>query len=268
VSDPSLYVAAGALVGGLVGLTGVGGGSLMTPLLILFFGQSPSVAVGTDLLFASITKIAATGSFGVSRRVVWPIVGRLALGSLPGAAGVLVVLAFTHHSDLRADRLVMVALGSMLLVTAAAMLLERVLRARVRRPEHAAGVTDQDRFTDATRQRLTIGVGVLLGIAVTLTSVGAGALGTIALLYLFPRLSTDRLVGTDIAHAVPLTLLAGLGHASLGHMDAAVLGYLLMGSIPAVLLASRLALRLPHRVLRVLLAIMLAIVGTKILLGR
>jgi uncharacterized membrane protein YfcA len=101
-----------------------------------------------------------------------------------------------------------------------------------------------------------------------LTSVGAGALGTIALLYLFPRLSTDRLVGTDIAHAVPLTLLAGLGHASLGHMDAAVLGYLLMGSIPAVLLASRLALRLPHRVLRILLALMLAIVGLKILWGR
>jgi len=268
VSDPSLYVAAGALVGSLVGLTGVGGGSLMTPLLILFFGQSPSVAVGTDLLFASITKIAATGSFGVSRRIVWPIVGRLALGSLPGAAIVLVILAWTHHSDLRADRLVMVALGTMLLVTATAMLLERLLRNRVRQPVEAAGTLAEDRFSEPTRLRLTVGVGVLLGIAVTLTSVGAGALGTIALLYLFPRLSTDRLVGTDIAHAVPLTLLAGLGHASLGHMDAAVLGYLLMGSVPAVLLASRLALRLPHRVLRILLAIMLAIVGTKILLGR
>jgi len=268
VSDSSLYVAAGALVGSLVGLTGVGGGSLMTPLLILFFGQSPSVAVGTDLLFASITKIAATGSFGVSRRIVWPIVGRLALGSLPGAAAVLVVLALTNHGNLRADRWVMVALGAMLVFTAVAMLLERVLSRRARRPEDAAGSDTHTPFTDTTRHRFTVAIGVLLGVAVTLTSVGAGALGTIALLYLFPRLSTDRLVGTDIAHAVPLTLLAGLGHASLGHMDAAVLGYLLMGSIPAVLLASRLALRLPHRVLRILLALMLAIVGLKILWGR
>jgi hypothetical protein len=264
VTEPSLYVAAGAFVGSLVGLTGVGGGSLMTPLLIFAFGQSPSVAVGTDLLFASITKIAATGSFGVSRRIAWPIVIRLALGSLPGAAAVLTLIALTHRNDLHADRVVMAALGIMLIMTAAAMLLQRIMYPS---PEAASVDTSADSRSDEGRARLTVAVGFLLGVAVTLTSVGAGALGTIALLYLFPRIATDRLVGTDIAHAVPLTLLAGLGHASLGHIDAAVLGYLLIGSVPAVLVTSRLAVHIPQYLLRTLLAVMLAIVGTKILLG-
>jgi uncharacterized protein len=257
VSDPAaLYVAAGAAVGALVGLTGIGGGSLMTPILVLAFGQSPSVAVGTDLLFASVTKIVASGSFGLSRRILWPIVGRLALGSLPGAATVLAILSFSADRDLHADRAVLVCLGLMLILTAGGMVLERLLRRRT---------PAQDPTTPPPRVFATIAVGVLVGIAVTLTSVGAGALGTVALLYLFPSLSTDRLVGTDIAHAVPLTLLAGLGHATLGHTDLHVLGLLLLGSVPSVLIASRLALRIAQRWLRVLLAVMLAVVGAKIL---
>jgi uncharacterized membrane protein YfcA len=160
--------------------------------------------------------------------------------------------------------MVMAALGIMLIMTAAAMLLQRIMYPS---PEAASVDTSADSRSDEGRARLTVAVGFLLGVAVTLTSVGAGALGTIALLYLFPRIATDRLVGTDIAHAVPLTLLAGLGHASLGHIDAAVLGYLLIGSVPAVLVTSRLAVHIPQYLLRTLLAVMLAIVGTKILLG-
>ena len=151
-------------------------------------------------------------------------------------------------------------LGGLLVLTAAAMLSERFLR---RAATH--GLAEAPHATDRSHPRATVLVGVGLGVAVTLTSVGAGALGTVALLFLFPRLATDRLVGTDIAHAVPLTLLAGLGHASLGHLDMALLGALLTGSVPAVLLASRVALRLPQRLLRVLLAVMLLIVGSKIL---
>ncbi len=260
MADASLYIAAGALVGALVGLTGVGGGSLMTPLLILVFGQSPSVAVGTDLMFASITKIVATGSFGLSRRVAWPIVSRLALGSLPAAAAVLGLLAYTEHRDWHPERIVVTTLGGLLILTATAMLSERFLKTATRDRTEAT-----THSTDRSKPRATILVGMALGIAVTLTSVGAGALGTVALLFLYPRLATDRLVGTDIAHAVPLTLLAGLGHASLGHLDMGILGALLTGSVPAVLLASRVALRLPQRLLRVLLAVMLLIVGAKIL---
>jgi uncharacterized membrane protein YfcA len=260
VPDASLYIAAGALVGTLVGLTGVGGGSLMTPLLILAFGQSPSVAVGTDLMFASITKIVATGSFGWSRRVAWPIVKRLALGSLPAAAAVLGILAYTEQRDWHPDRIVVMSLGGLLVLTAATMLLERFLKRAA-----TQGIAAGAHVVERTHPRTTVLVGVGLGIAVTLTSVGAGALGTVALLFLFPRLATDRLVGTDIAHAVPLTLLAGLGHASLGHLDMSILGALLTGSVPAVLIASRVALRLPQRLLRVLLALMLLIVGAKIL---
>ena len=260
VSDPLLYVVAGAAVGALVGLTGVGGGSLMTPILVLAFGQSPSVAVGTDLLFASPTKIVASGSFGLSRRILWPIVGRLALGSIPGAAAVLAILSVSARRDLHADRVVMLSLGLLLILTAAGMLVERMVSGRQTHPEPGA-------HPPPRRLVATVTVGLLVGAAVTLTSVGAGALGTVALLYLFPWLSTDRIVGTDIAHAVPLTLVAGLGHAALGHTDLHVLGLLLLGSVPSVLIASRLALRIAHRWLRVLLAVMLAVVGGKILYG-
>lgn len=260
VSDPLLYVVAGAAVGALVGLTGVGGGSLMTPLLVFAFGQSPSVAVGTDLLFASLTKIVASGSYGLSRRILWPVVGRLALGSLPGAAGVLVALNLSARRHLAADRAVLQALGLVLVCTAAGMLLER--RWRGPRP----GPVD-DAPSPSPRTLATVAVGFLLGVAVTLTSVGAGALGTVALLYLYPRLATDRLVGTDIAHAVPLTLVAGLGHASLGHLDGGVLALLLAGSVPAVLVAARLAVRVPQARLRGWVAVMLAVVGARILWG-
>jgi uncharacterized membrane protein YfcA len=263
MSDPLLYVAAGLLVGVMIGLTGVGGGSLMTPILVLLFGQSPSVAVGTDLVFAATTKLAATASFGHSRRVDWRIVGRLALGSIPGAAAVLVWFWLTRRAPGGVDQVIEHWLAAMLVITAFGLLLQNLLK-RLGLRVTAASLERAERWKPA----LTVATGLVLGVAVTLTSVGAGALGTVALLYLYPlRLTADRLVATDIAHALPVTILAGIGHASLGHVNLPVLGCLLLGSIPGVLIASRTAIRLPQAITRTLIAIMLAVVGGRMLLA-
>ncbi|HTO83645.1 MAG TPA: sulfite exporter TauE/SafE family protein [Methylomirabilota bacterium] len=261
VDSPLLFVGAGALVGLMVGFTGVGGGSLMTPILVLGFGQVPTVAVGTDLVFAAVTKLAATGSFGHGRRVDWEVVRRLALGSVPGAASVLGWLWFTRDAPPVMNRLVIHALAVMLLVSAAGLLFQVRLR-RWGAPTSAASLKATERF----RPALTIAVGVVLGLAVTLTSVGAGALGVVALLYLYPlRLPPDRLVATDIAHALPLTIVAGLGHAALGHVDLKMLACLLLGSIPAVVIGSQTTIRIPPAVTRGLVAVMLMVVGVRIL---
>ena len=263
VAEPLLYVAAGFLVGTLVGLTGVGGGSLMTPILMLGFGQPASLAVGTDLIFAATTKLAATASFGYSRRVDWRIVGRLALGSVPGAGAVIAALTLAHRTQTAADQLIGKCLAVMLVVSAAAMLLQSYFqRSGVRQTAVSRGRSDRTTFL------LTMLTGVLLGAGVTLTSVGAGALGVVALLYLYPlRLSADRLVATDIAHALPVTIIGGLGHAALGHVQMRVLGCLLLGSIPGVLIAARTTVRLPETVTRSLIAVMLAIVAGRMLLA-
>ncbi len=262
VGEPLLYVGAGMLVGVLIGLTGVGGGSLMTPILMLGFGQPASLAVGTDLIFAATTKLAATASFGYSRRVDWPIVGRLAIGSVPGAAAVILGLTLAHRTQTAADLFISKCLAVMLAVTAVAMLFQSYFqRSGVR--QTAASLGRSERYKLA----LTILTGVLLGVGVTLTSVGAGALGVVALLYLYPlRLTADRLVATDIAHALPVTIIGGLGHAALGHVQLPVLGCLLLGSIPGVLIAARTTLRLPEFVTRGLIAVMLALVAGRMLL--
>jgi len=262
VVEHALYIPAGLLVGVLVGLTGVGGGSLMTPILVMLFGQAPAVAVGTDLVFAATTKLAATASFGYSRKVDWRIVGRLALGSLPAAAAVLWCLMLTGAQAGVTDQLVERSLSIMLIVTAVGLLAQAPLR-RLGLKAAALWLKFVDRWTLG----ITIAMGVLIGVAVTLTSVGAGALGVVGLLYLYPlRLTADRLVATDIAHALPLALIAGLGHASLGHLNLTVLAFLLLGSIPGVLIASRLAIRLPNAVVRRAIAVLLGGAGLRLLL--
>lgn len=262
VMEIPLYVAAGLVVGVLVGLTGVGGGSLMTPILVLAFGQSPVVAVGTDLVFSASTKFAATASFGYSRRIDWQIVKRLALGSIPGAALVICWFVATRSAPAgTTNQLVVRCLAVILVVTAAALFLQYPLQ-RLGLRATAASVERGERWPPA----LTVLTGLALGMAVTLTSVGAGALGTVALLYLYPlRLGGSRLVATDIAHALPITIIAGAGHGMLGHVNVTVLGYLLLGSVPGVIVASRASIRLPQAVTRGLIAIMLAIVGERLL---
>jgi uncharacterized protein len=261
MTDIPLYAGAGLLVGALVGLTGVGGGSMMTPILMLLFGQSPSVAVGTDLLFSAITKLAATASFGFSRRVDWPIVGRLLLGSIPGAAAVVIGLWLARRTPRAADSITLHALAIILLVTAVGLIFQTQLQ-RLGLKIAARTLLRVARY----KLLLTALAGLTLGIAVTLTSVGAGALGVVMLVALYPvRLTPDRLVATDIAHALPITLIAGLGHAFLGHVNFNVLGALLLGSIPGILIASRITLHLPARITRILIALMLGTISERLL---
>jgi len=263
MTDTPLYVAVGLLVGALVGLTGVGGGSMTTPILVLLFGQSPAVAVGTDLLFSATTKLVATASFGFSRRVDWPIVGRLLLGSIPGAAAVVLSLWLTRRTPSAADAITTRSLAIILAVAAVALLLQTPLQ-HMGLKVTARGLEHVER----NKLVLTAVAGLVLGVAVTLTSVGAGALGVVMLLVLYPlRLTADRLVATDIAHALPITLMAGLGHALLGHVNFNVLAALLLGSIPGVLIASRITLRLPERITRTLIALMLGVVSERMLVG-
>ncbi len=264
MSEALLYSTAGLFVGVMVGLTGVGGGSLMTPILVLAFGQTPAVAVGTDLVFSATTKLVATASFGYSRRVDWRIVGRLALGSIPGASAVAVWFYLTRSSPGVIDTVIAHSLAVILAVAALALLLQRPLRFLAVKLT-ATWLERAERF----RLPLTIAAGVLLGVGVTLTSVGAGALGVVALLALYPlRLAGDRLVATDIAHALPVTIIAATSHALLGHVDPTVLAYLLLGSIPGVLLASRVAIRLPPQLTNTLIALMLAVVSGRMLLSK
>ena len=252
-----LYCVAGLLVGMLVGMTGVGGGSLMTPLLVLAFGFHPATAVGTDLLYASATKVAGTGVHGLRGSVDWRVVRRLFTGSGPAALATLGWLALTHHSPADVDRTITVILGVALVATGIATLFRHRLVSALTRA-----------FAAVAPRRVagwTVVLGAVLGVLVTLTSVGAGALGMTALLVLYPQLPVSRLVGSDIAHAVPLTLIAGLGHWLHGSVDGALLVSLLIGSVPGVIAGSLLATRISDRVLTPILAATLAVVGGKLL---
>jgi hypothetical protein len=261
MSNSLLYVAAGLFVGTMVGFTGVGGGSLMTPILVLLFGQSPVVAVGTDLMFSATTKLAATASFGYSQRVDWRIVSRLALGSIPGAAAVIFWFWLMRKAPDVQNRIIPASLAVLLGLTAIGLLLQNLFQ---RLGLRIAGkwMERAERY----KMPLTVLTGLLVGIGVTLTSVGAGALGAVALLYLYPlRLTADRLVATDIAHALPVTFIAAIGHATLGHINLQILACLLLGSVPGVLLASRAVIYIPPMITRVLIAGMLAAVSERML---
>jgi hypothetical protein len=263
MADTPLYVAVGLLVGALVGLTGVGGGSMLTPLLMLLFGQSPAVAVGTDLLFAATTKLVATASFGFSRRVDWPIVGRLLVGSVPASAAVVISLWVTRRAPGAPVAITTRSIAIVLALAAAGLLFQTPLQ-RLGLKLTSRALVHVERYKIV----LTALAGLVLGVAVTMTSVGAGALGVVLLLALYPlRLTPDRLVATDIAHALPITLIAGMGHLFLGHVNFNALAALLLGSIPGVLIASRITLRLPARITRTLIALMLGSVSCRILFG-
>ncbi len=255
--DP-LYSLSGFAVGFIVGMTGVGGGSLMTPLLILLFGIHPATAVGTDLLFAAITKAAGTLVHGFNRSVDWRVVLTLGLGSVSAAATVLWILSQVGGSSPDVARLVGTVLGAMLILTAITLLFRRWLLAVA----HAPG-----NLRPSLQLALTVGVGALMGALVSISSVGAGAIGVTALMLLYPRLPLLRVVATDVAHAVPLTLVAGLGHWMIGNVEWPLLVSLLVGSIPGILLASLFAPKVPELWLRLLLAAVLATVGTKLLLA-
>jgi uncharacterized membrane protein YfcA len=258
VIDP-LYVASGFGVGLLVGMTGVGGGSLMTPLLILLFGIHPSTAVGTDLLYAAATKAGGSVVHNLARSIHWPAVIRLASGSIPASILTLLIL---WQLDLRGDAarsLVNVVLAFALMLTAASLIFRKaLLEALGRRMEQ---------LDERAIARATVLVGIALGVLVSISSVGAGAVGVTALLLLYPRLPMARIVGSDIAHAVPLTLIAGIGHWAMGAIDWPLMGVLLIGSLPGIVIGSYFATRVPETALRLLLAVTLIVVAGKLVSG-
>lgn len=238
------YPLCGFLVGGLVGFTGIGGGSIMTPLLILLFGVHPLSAVGTDLLYAAATKAAGSQVHARKGNVEWRLVGLLALGSVPATLATIALLAQLPARPPALTHALTVAIG-VALVLAAAGLLSGSLASRF-----AARFARTQAPHSPARPALTVLLGLVLGVLVSLTSVGAGAIGIVIMRFLYPGLPTVRLAGSDIAHAVPLTLLAGSGHWLMGDVNWTLLGLLLMGSIPGIWLASLCAHRVPEAILR------------------
>jgi uncharacterized membrane protein YfcA len=256
---PYLYTISGFAVGLLVGMTGVGGGSLMTPILILLFGIHPAAAVGTDLLHAAATKTAGSIVHGLKGSIDWTVVRRLAIGSVPMTVVTIAAMSMLDINGTAGRNLVNGVLTLALIATAIALVFRGRIVARYAgrlgelAPRQVAG--------------LTIFVGGVLGTIVSLSSVGAGAIGVTCLLLLYPRLPAVKIVGSDIAHAVPLTLVAGIGHWLLGSVDFLVFGLLILGSVPGILLGSYAAVRLPETALRVVLAAMLLVVAAKLSFG-
>jgi hypothetical protein len=253
--DP-LYSLSGFAVGLLVGMTGVGGGSLMTPLLILLFGIHPATAVGTDLLYAAATKTGGSLVHGLARSIDWRVVRLLASGSVPATIITLAVLSHFNLNGEAARGLITLVLSVALFVTAFVLVfggpIIAAYRARVSEfvPKRTAGIT--------------VLVGVALGVLVTISSVGAGAIGVVILVLLYPQLPMAKIVGSDIAHAVPLTLIAGIGHWMMGSVDWHIIASLLVGSLPGIFLGSYFAIRVPERALQLVLAATLFIVASRI----
>jgi uncharacterized membrane protein YfcA len=251
-----VYTLSGFAVGFLVGITGVGGGSLMTPILILLFGIAPVTAVGTDLLYACVTKAGGVTVHGFNKNIDWKVVRRLSAGSIPASALTVLVLYLLNVHSAASNALFVAALATALLLTAIVLTVRGrfigFYRARIGQPD------------DVHLRCYTAAVGVALGVLVSISSVGAGALGATALILLYPELPAAKIAGSDIAHAVPLTLVAGLGHLLLGTIDFGLLISLLVGSLPGILISSALVTKIPERMLRYILATILTIVAARL----
>lgn len=233
----------------------------MTPLLVFMFGVPPVKAVGTDLLFASITKAGGIWIHARLKTIHWRIVALLAAGSLPASLLTTFVLQQIGVHNERINTIITSTLGLALILTAIALLFKGHIQ---RLGQRMSG----EKLSEWKRWRglVTVIAGAILGVLVTMTSVGAGALGAAMLFFLYPGLPTVRIVGTDIAHAVPLTAVAGLGHLHMGTVDFVLLGSLLLGSLPGIYLGSRLSPKVPERIMRPILASMLLLIGVKFIL--
>ncbi len=257
-----LFTISGFLVGLVVGVTGVGGGSLMTPLLVLFFGVSPATAVGTDLLYAALTKTLGGWVHSCNGTVDWKVLGLLSLGSLPAALITIALLKYLALDEKTLRSLVTGVLSVALLLTAAALLLKDSIKKIAQRKDGTVYELHHRHLSAAT-----VATGFVVGSLVAISSIGAGVLGTVALLFLYPRMAAARVVGTDIAHAVPLTAVAGIGHMALGTVNFMLLGSLLLGSLPGIYIGSHLSAKVPENFLRPILAAMLLIIGTRLVLN-
>ncbi len=250
-------IAAGAGVGTIVGLTGVGGGSLMTPLLISVFHLDKAVAIGTDLWFAGLTKVSGSVAHHREDHVDYHIVKKLLYGSIPAS---ILTMVFMHMEGLKksGESTLAFALGIALLLTAVTVAFRPVW--------HKVGIWLETWITRERRPALTVLCGAILGVLVSLSSIGAGALGATMILLLYPRLDMKRLVGSDIAHAVPLTIVAGIGHASLGNVEWLLLIELLLGSIPGIWVGAKLTKHLPETITRFALCVCLVLAAKKVLM--
>ena len=256
------YTAAGLVVGFVIGLTGVGGGALMTPILIVIFGIPPFVAVSTDLLYAAVTKCGGIVSYAKQRLIQWKIVISLLIGSIPGALFTLNYLQGLDGLD-SIEHLMNLTLGVSLVLTSVAVFL------RVRIQKLAARLSG-NAFTRSIkhwRPAITVGTGFVLGVLVTLSSVGAGALGTALLIVLYPRLTMPQIVGTDLVHAVVLTSVAGAGHYQMGGVDLELLGNLLLGSLPGVFVGSYIGARLSPRLMQPIMGSLLMLIGLRFVIA-
>ena len=251
-----IAVLSGFGVGAIVGMTGVGGGSLMTPLLLSVFKLNPAVAIGTDLWFAAITKMAGSVSHHRAGHVDWRITGLLLAGSIPASLATIALMHFTGVTKGWASALTF-SLGIALLLTAVSVAFREVW--------HRVGVKLEQWVPPHRKAVLTVLSGLVLGVLVSLSSIGAGAIGATLIMLLYPRLESHRVVGTDIAHAVPLTLVAGIGHATLGHVNWELLGALLVGSIPGIWLGAQLTRKMPEKLVRTLLCVSLVTAGLKVI---
>jgi hypothetical protein len=256
------FVLAGFFVGAIVGLTGVGGGSLMTPILIFLFGIKPYLAVGTDLLFAAFTKMGGTIKMARSGRIDWVVVRNLSAGSIPASLITLYVLHVMGPADPKVQAVMTSTLGCALLLTAVATLYKAI---RGKTSPKTVALGQEILAATPKHWSLPLLFGAVIGTLVTLTSVGAGAIGVTVLMLLYPLLPLPRIIAADIAYAVPLTLVAGLGHASIGSVDWPMLGALLAGSLPGIWVGSHLTPKAPERLIRSLLSFLLAYAGLKLI---
>lgn len=257
----TFYILAGGVVGFVIGLTGVGGGSLMTPLLVLGLGINPAIAVGTDLLYAAITKCSGVFFHHKQRTVDWKVVALLASGSIPASIATVFLLELLRKEGFDYEKLITLTLSIMLIVTSVVVLTKNRLLSYIRhnfKNEHSI-LSQLRRY----RAHMTVLAGLSLGILVTISSVGAGAIGAAVLFLLYPKKKSINIVGTDLAHAVPLTAIAGLGHMHFGTVDGTLLGGLLIGGIPAIYLGSLLGRTLPDHMLRPVMATILMTLGVK-----
>ncbi len=253
------YTIAGFTVGFIIGMTGVGGGSLMTPILVLGFGISPTVAVGTDLLYAAVTKSGGILFHHKQHNINWAIVRRLAMGSIPATIVAIFLLKKLQAEGINYDNIITTTLSIALILTSL-VLIFRTRIINISKQESLAGMRA---IHNKIRKPMTGVFGAMIGTLVTLSSVGAGALGTAILFLLHPGMRTIQIIGTDLAHAVPITLIAGLGHLHIGTVDLMLLLGLLIGSLPGIYLGTRVASILPDHVIRPLLAGMLFLIGIK-----
>lgn len=258
--DILLYALAGASVGFVVGITGVGGGSLMTPIL-LAFGFPPTVAIGTDLLYASITKTGGVITHARQKTVSWRIVRNLLLGSLPASVVTMSFLKYLQAREIDYSPILTITLGIMLILTSLVLFFRTFLLHE--RDYLASGKSAIGRFEHQHAGLLTITTGIALGALVTLSSVGAGAFGAAVLMVLYPRMPMIQIIGTDLAHAVPLTAVAGLGHLHLGNVNFYLLTGLLLGSLPAIWLGTKTANRVPEKIMQRLVAFILVCLGVR-----